>query len=235
MSNRIVLALCVLSGALLALAGILFPLVVPLEPRPPLLTANLLAGRQTMSFVFVGALVLSNVAFSPLLALLTIRLYPRRQGTAIIAGSLMTFGIVLETIAVLMSLARWSWLIPSGAKGDPNVLLLFQTFQTLWMALDLPGALLYYVAGAIYAVGLWRLHPTAAMLLAASGGFILIAGAVSITYPAIGGALVTGSIVIYGMAYIALGQLIIELGKPEVNLEAAGAQATVKPEFSPKT
>jgi hypothetical protein len=234
MSNRIILVLSVASGVLLVLAGILFPLAIPLEPRPPLLTAHLLAGRQTISFVYVGAVVLSNLLFSPLLVLLTIRLYRHRQGTAIIAGSLLAFALVLETIAVLVSLARWSWLIPTGAKGDPNVLLLFETFQTLWMMLDLPGALLFYVAGAIYAVGLWRMHPTAALLLAASAGFFVIAGAVSVASPAIGGALVAGSIVIYGIAYIALGQLTIELGKPEADLESAGAKPSAQPEFSPK-
>jgi hypothetical protein len=234
MSNRVIVALSVLSGVLLVLAGMLFPLVVPLEPRPPLLTANLLAGRQMMSYVYVAAVVLSNLAFSPLLVLLTIRLYPKRPGPAIIAGSLLAFAILLETIAVLISLARWSWLIPVGAKGDPNVLLLFETFQVLWMALDLPGAFLFYVSGVIYAVVLWRMHPTAAMLLAASAGFFVAGGAVSIAYPAIGGALVAGSIVVYGIAYIALGQFIIELGKPEANRESAGMQVSAKPELSPK-
>ncbi len=234
MSNRIVLSLAVASGLLLALVGILFPLVVPLEPRPPLLTAYLLAGRQTISYVYVGAVVLSNIIFSPLLVLLTIRLYRHRQGTAIIGGSLLAFGILLETIAVLVSLARWSWLIPVGAKGEPNVLLLFETFQTLWMMLDLPGALLFYIAGAIYAVGLWRLHPTTAMLLAASGGFFLIAGAVSIAFPAIGGALVAGSIVIYGIAYMAIGQFVVELGKSEAELESVSPQVTAQPKLSPK-
>ncbi len=234
MSNRIVITLSIASGLLLALVGILFPLAIPLEPRLPLLLANALAARQTISYAYVGAVVLSNLLFSPLLVLLTIRLYRRLQATAIIAGSLLAFGIVLETIAVLISLARWSWLIPIGAKGDPNVLLLFETFQTLWMMLDLPGALLFYVAGAIYAVGLWRMHQTTAMLLAASVGFFLIAGAFSTIYPAIAGALLTGSIVIYGIAYISLGQLIIELGKPETNAEPAAAQVSAKPELLPK-
>lgn len=234
MSNRVVVVLSIATGVLLVLAGVLFPLVVPLEPRPAFLTANLLAGRQMMSYVYVAAMVLSNLAFSPLLVLLTIRLYATRPGSAIIAGTLLAFGIVLETIAVLISLARWSWLIPTGAKGDPNVLLLFETFQILWMALDLPGAFLYYVSGVIYAIVLWRTHPTAAMLLAASAGFFVAGGALSIAYATIGGALVAGSIVVYGIAYIALGQLIIELGKPEANLALPEAHVSTKAELSPK-
>ncbi len=221
MSSRAIQVLSVLSGALLVLVGILFPLAIPLEPRAPLLVAYTLAARQTINYVYVGAVVLSNLLFSPLLVLLTIRLYRQRQGTAIIAGSFLGFALVLETVAVLISLSRWQWLIPVAAKGEPNVLLLFETFQTLWLMLDLPGALLFYVAGVIYAIGLWRLHQTTALLFTASAAFFVAAGAVSLVTPAIGGALLTGSIVVYGIAYIALGQLIIELGKGPAEPETA--------------
>ncbi len=220
MSQRTVQVLSVLSGLTLALAGMLFPIANPLEPRAPLLLANALAARQAISYACVATLVLSNLLYSPLLILLTIRLYKHRQGTAILAGAFLGFAIVLETVAALISLARWVWIIPVAAKGEPNVLLLFQTFQMLWQMVALPGALLFYVAGIIYAIGLWRLHQTTAVLMTASVGFIAFAAVVSTVSPAVAGALVTGSIVIYGIAYIAVGQLIVELGKPEQAAEA---------------
>ncbi len=231
MSNRIILVMSVLSGLFLVLVGVLFPLAIPLEPRPPLLTAYLLNSRQAINFVYVMGVVLSNVLFSPLLVILTARLYRRRQATAIVAGSFMAFAIILETIAVLLSLARWSWVIPAAARDDPSALLAFDTFQLLWLMVDLPGAFLFYVAGAIYAIGLWRLHPTSSLLLSGSVVFFLAAGIVSIFSPAIGGAIVAGSIVTFGIAYIALGQLIIELGnaqpQPEIAREKTSTRAQV--------
>ncbi len=226
MSERIIQVMAISSGIVLSLAGILFPIANPFEPRAPLLLANALAGRQIISYTYVTMVVLSNTLFSPLLLLLTVRLYKYRLVTAIVAGSFLGIAFVLETVAALISLARWVWIIPVAAKGEPNVLLLFQTFQTLWQSIALLGALLLYLAGTIYALGLWRMHQSTAVLMTASVGFLALAAVVSAVSPAIAGAIVAGSIVIFGISYISLGQLIVELGKLEPILGTSGNQAS---------
>jgi len=206
------MALAILAGLFLAVAGVLFPLAVLPGGVTTQATAQYLAGSQGASLLYVAAVLLSNLLFLPVLVLLTIRLYFKRPGTAIGAGVMIALAILLETIAVLVSLARWSS-IPAAAGGDKTAISLFETIQALFLAIDLPGVLLFYAGAAIYALGLRRMHRPSAVILAVSIALLIAGGLLMAKSPAASTLLTAASIIVYGLGYMALGRLATILGR----------------------
>ncbi|HEX2912465.1 MAG TPA: hypothetical protein VH186_16775 [Chloroflexia bacterium] len=210
MPKRVVMVLASLAGIFLAVAGILFPVVVFPQAANSIELARHLSNNQFLSLVYVGAILLSNLLIAPVLLLLSLRLYPLKPAIALSAGVVAGTALMLETVAVLLSLARWTWAIPSAAS-DPAAAKMFETLQSLWLFVDLPGAVLFYCAAVIYAAGVWKLHVFSAWSLAASTGLFLLGGLLTPLSALVGAITCAVSIIVYGLAYFALGDLTIAL------------------------
>jgi hypothetical protein len=67
--------------------------------------------------------------------------------------------------------------------------------------------------GLLPSVALWRLHRAASSLLLTSTGLLVIGFAVAPLFPALSSIIIAGSIMVYGLAYTALGQVAVTLGQ----------------------
>jgi hypothetical protein len=203
--------LAILAGFFLIVAGVTFLLWQP----PSSVTGSTfamaahLAEHQAANLLYVISVYLSGALFLPVLLMLTIRLYSKRPNAAIIAGSLFGLGYTLEIVATLASLAQWAIAVPEAARGEPLGVKIFQTLTLQYLAVDFSGVALVYVAAIIYAVALWRLHRAASSLLLTSTGLLVIGFAVVSLFPALSLTIIARSIVVYGLAYIALGQVTV--------------------------
>jgi hypothetical protein len=217
MSARLIMILAILAGFFLIMAGVTFLLWQPPSSTTgsTVAMAAHLAEHQTANLLYVISVYLSGVLFLPALLMLTIRLYSKRPNAAIVAGMLFGLGYTLEMVATLASLAQWVVAVPEAAQGDPLGIKLFQTLTLQYLAVDFSGVGLVYVAAIIYAVALWRLHRAASSLLLTSTGLLVIGFATVPLFPSLSSIFIAGSILIYGLAYIALGQVAVELGRDQ--------------------
>ena len=213
MSARLIVILAILAGFFLIIAGVTFLLWQPPSSATgsTIAMAAHLAEQQTANLLYVVSVYLSGVLFLPVIVMLTIRLYSKRPNAAIVAGTLFGLGYTLEIVATLASLAQWAMAVPEAAQGDPLGIKLLQTLTLQYLAVDFSGVALVYVAAIIYAVALWRLHRAASLLLLSSTGLFVIGFAVFPLFPALSSMITAGSIVVYGLAYIALGQVAVNL------------------------
>ncbi len=217
MSARLIMVLAILAGFLLIIAGVTFLLWQPPSSATgsTIAMAAHLAEQQTANLLYVVSVYLSGVLFLPVILTLTIRLYSKRPNAAIVAGTLFGLGYTLEIVATLASLAQWAMAVPEAARGDPLGIKLLQTLTLQYLAVDFSGVGLVYVAAIIYAVALWRLYRATSSLLLASTGLFVIGFAVFPLFPALSSTIIAGSIVVYGLAYITLGQVTVNLGRDQ--------------------
>ncbi len=211
MSANRILILAALAGIFLSISGILFPIAIPSEPLSAGELAHMLQANRLACMIHAGTVLLSGVVFLPVLVQLAVRLYPLRPGTAIAGSSILGVAIFLQTVAVLLSLARWNKVVPLAASGNPEGLLLLDTLQMLWLAVDLPGTALFYVASTVLTVGLWSLDTKAAWSLGISTALFIGAFLASFISPGVGTALAAASIFMYGFSYMMLGYLTTRL------------------------
>jgi hypothetical protein len=209
MSSRLTMLLASIAGFFLALAGATFFVWQPPSSGAGSIVAMAahLTDQQGANILYVISVFLSVVLILPVAVLLSIRLYAQRPNTAIVAGSLFVFGNVLEAAATLASLSQWAFAVPEAAKGDPLGMTLYQTLTFQYLAVDFSGVGLIYVAAVVYAVALWRVHRPSSWLLMISTGLLIIGFAAVPVVPSISPILTAGSIVVFGMAYVALGHL----------------------------
>jgi uncharacterized membrane protein len=139
--------------------------------------------------------------------MLTIQSYRKKPVISIISGSVFSLAIVLQTIATLSSLSRWGYAIPESLKGDQFAMKIFESLQSLYLAIDLPGAILFYIAAIIYAFVFWYKNRVTSLLLITSTVLLLFGGIMSSINPSLSLILSGGSIIIYGIAYITIGDL----------------------------
>jgi hypothetical protein len=209
--------LAILAGFFLVIAGVTFLLWQPPSSTTgsTVALAAHLAEQQTANLLYVVSVFLSGVLFLPVILILTIRLNSKRPNAAIVAGTLFGLGYTLEIVATLASLAQWAIAVPEAAQGDPLGIKLLQTLTLQYLAVDFSGVGLVYVAAIIYAVALWRLHRAASSLLVASTCLFVIGFAVFPLFPSLSSMIIAGSIVVYGLAYITLGQVAVNLGRDQ--------------------
>ncbi len=101
--------------------------------------------------------------------------------------------------------------MPDAAKGDPLGIKFYQTLTLQYLAVDFSGVGLVYVAAVIYAVALWRLHRISSVLLISSTLLLLIGFSALPFVPSMSATISAGSIVVYGVAYVALGHSAVKL------------------------
>jgi len=211
MSARLITVLAVLAGLLLIVAGVTIPLWMAVAGIGDVQAAQILWDNQVANYLYTITVFLSCVLMAPVILVLSFRLYPSRRDFAVLGGVLFLFGLVLEAVGTMSSLARWPVAIPQALTGDATGLALYRTLTRLYLAVDFSGVALIYVAAIIYTIGLWRLHRLSAYLLVVSTALLVIAFGVPALYSTL---VLAGSIVVYGVAYGALGQAAIQLGMP---------------------
>jgi hypothetical protein len=138
------------------------------------------------------------VLIAPVLMQLLIRLYVVTPGPAVVCAALYAFAIGVETVAVLVLAAT----LASGLA----------MLRPLFLALDFPGATLFYVSGCLLAFAIWRAHRTTALLLGSSAPLFVIGLPVGLVVPQIGALITTLSIVAYAAAYPLFADLA---GRPD--------------------
>ena len=170
-----------------------------------------LSDHQGTNLLYVVSVFLSIVLILPVVLILSIRLYARRPTAAIVAGSLFVFGNVLEAVATLASLSQWAFAVPDAAEGNTLGMKMYQTLTIQYLAVDFSGVGLLYVAAVIYTVTLWRVGRSSSWFLMISTGLLIIGFAAVPVVPSISPLLTSGSIIVYGMAYVALGRTAVKL------------------------
>jgi Ca2+/Na+ antiporter len=213
MSPKLTMILASAAGFFLAIAGVAFFFWQPPGNAAGSVEAMAahLSDHQGTNVLYVVSVFLSIVLILPVVLILSIRLYARRPTAAVVAGSLFVFGNVLEALATLASLSQWAFAVPEAAKGDNLGIRLYQTLTFQYLAVDFSGVGLLYVAAVIYAVTLWRVHRSSSWFLIISIG-LLIMGFVAVPIASsISPLLTSGSIIVYGMAYVALGRTAVKL------------------------
>jgi hypothetical protein len=208
MSKKGIITLASAAGFFLALAGILFPLAVLPGEGSTAQQAKTIQSMQVLNLAYVACVTLSNILITPVLALLTFRLFPQRKLTSLISGTFIAFMLLLETAAVLVSVARWPSAIPGAAAGEVSSINLFETLQVMWLVLAVPGILLFYIVGAIFAVEFWEAHRPTALAFGVSVALFLLSGTVVALSLQISAILYAASIVVYGIAYPQVGRML---------------------------
>lgn len=209
MSKRSITLLSWLAGALLALAGVTFAIMMP-TAGDPVEQAGFMMQHRSENFIYVASVFFSSVLITPVIIMLSIRLYVVKS-TGIIAGTMLILAVILESVATLASLSRWAYAIPGSIKGDPLAIKTFETLQILYLGIDFPGVLLFYISAIIYGFIFWNMHRASSLLLFVSTATFLIGGGISFAAPGIGMLLSGISIIFYGLAYISLGKLTTNL------------------------
>ena len=217
MSSRSVMLLAAFAGFFLALAGVTFLLWQPPSSATGSVEAMAvhLCDHQEANIVYAISVFLSVILILPVILILTFRLYPKHPNGAIVAGSFFVLGSILETVATLGSLSQWAFAVPEASKGNPLGITLYQTLNVQYLAVDFSGVGLIYVAAVIYAFILWRLHRPSSTLLLLSVGLLFMGFAAVPIIPSIGSFITAGSIVLYGITYVALGKAAIKLKSNE--------------------
>lgn len=209
MSARLIMALAALAGFFLIISGLTFMLW-----QESLSSTTDSTVPTAAILLYAISVCLSTVLLLPVILMLSIRLYSKRPNSAIIAGTFLGLGCILDTVATLASLGR-TIAMPKDAQGDPLGNELFQSLTIQYLAVDSGAVGLVYVAAIIYAIDLWRLHRVASSLLLTSTGMIMIGFLISPLSPSLSSITAAGSIVVYGLAYIALGHVAVYLGQDQ--------------------
>lgn len=213
MSSKLMTVLASIGGFFLAMAGVTFFFWQPpgIAAGSVIAIAAHLSDHQVASFLYVICVFLSAVLILPVVLILSIRLYSRRPNAAIVAGCLFVFGNILEAVATLASLSQWAFAVPDAAKGNTLGIRMYQTITFQYLAVDFSGVGLVYVAAVIYAVALWKVHRPSSWLLIISTG-LLLTGFTAVPFvPSVSSLISSGSIVVYGAAYISLGRAAVTI------------------------
>lgn len=205
-SARAIIALAVVSGLLLAIAGASVPTWMAPPGGADAGAAARLAESPIANLVYVLAVFASCALFAPVLIVLTMRLHRLRPTGALVGAAVFGFGLLLESAATTGSLARLT-MAADAAAGDVVALALFQTLTVQYLAVDFAGVGLIYVAAVVYAVTLWRVHRATSWALIVSTALLFLGFAVSpLALP-----FLAASIVVYGVAYVLLGVVAVRL------------------------
>lgn len=206
MSARLIIVLAASAGLLLAIAGVSVLFWMAPIGAPDVVAAAALAAGSGANVLYAMAVLVSSVLLAPVLLVLTMRLYSVRPAGALVGVALFGFGLVLECVGTMGSLAR----IPVTARaaaGDPGALGLFQALTVQYLATDFAGVALLYVGGIVYAGTLWRVHRATSWMLIASTVLLFLGFAVAtLALP-----FLAASIVVYGAAYALLGIVAVRL------------------------
>jgi hypothetical protein len=206
MSDRTIHLLAGTAGVLLITAGLLAPWTALHQEGTSVALAQYLADHQATGVTYGLAVLLSNALVAPVFIVFLRRLGSRHFKVAAMVAPVLALGLVLESIAVVIWLALWPVAIPGTAAGDSMAIGLFDTLRFLFLGFDLPGASLFSIAAVVLARAVWDEDRHLAGSLATSVALFVVSAVVAIAWQAAASFLVAASIVVYGDAYVRLGQ-----------------------------
>lgn len=202
MRSRAIAALSFLAGLLLIISGMSFYLWMPPSGLPAVSQALYLLDHKAENMVYVFSTVLSNILIIPVILLMTAQLYRRDHAAAVISGGFMGFAVLMQTVATLFSLARWTSAVPDAALNNPGGVRLFKTLEAIYLFIDLPGAVMFYAAAVLLVFILRKIYFPAAVFLFLSVILFIAGLAVMSLNPGLSLLFTSASICAYGFAYI---------------------------------
>jgi hypothetical protein len=165
MATNIIKILAFLAGSFLILSGMTFILWMPPGNIDKIQQAVYLAQHRMENMAYVFSVFMSSILFLPVIILLTVQYYKKRPVSSVLAGSTFALAVIFQTVATLSSLAKWTYAVPEAAKGDPLALKFLDSLQSLYLSIDIPGAILFYIAGIVYAFLFWYKNRVSSLLL----------------------------------------------------------------------
>lgn len=223
MSEKCTTRLAICAGLLLIISTIASGIWQP--PIGQAKTASFIAHYLQIHWVanitYIITLFFSSIIIIPVIINTTILLFKVRPNSAIIAGSFFCMGIMLQIIATLGTLSRWIHAIPQSMNNNTTGVMLFETLNTSYVAINFPALLLIYSAAAVWVISFWNIHRMLATWLAICL-LIIVAGIPSL-FVARGSFLyfVLGSVMAYAMAYIYFGRVSSKISTEETGQNAA--------------
>lgn len=226
MSARATRLLALLGGLALIVAGLTVPSWFASPGIGVVQAAQILYDNQVLHLIYVIGLLSSAVCMAPVIVLLAVRLYRRRPGPALLGAGAFLFGLVLETLGALVSLARlgigvsfpeaaYAGAASAVINEDPTWLPLYLSLTATFQITELIGVILVFVGSIALAAALWRRRWYPAAFVAPSVTIFVVA----LFVPGIWMTTVmAGSFVVLGGAYGAFGYATARLNhRVEIN------------------
>ena len=106
MSARATRFLALLGGFAVIAAALTVPSWLASPGVGVVQAAQILHDNRVLHYLYVSGVLLSGVCMAPVVVLLAVRLYRRQPGPALLGAGAFLFGLVLEAMGGLVSLAR---------------------------------------------------------------------------------------------------------------------------------
>jgi hypothetical protein len=206
-SSKSIKILATLSGLGLVFAGLTYILWAPQKNTTLAQQAFYLLGYKRENYLYILSIVLSSIGIIPVIIIMTVKLARKNYVSSIVAGSFFIVGCIMKIIASLASLSRWGYGIYESARGDFLASRIFDTLQVLYVAIDTPASVAINAAGLFYIFIFWNKHRFASLLILFSI-IIFIAGLIlGKANPQMSIIFNGGSLMVFGIAYISIGDL----------------------------
>ncbi len=167
MSARATRFLALLGGFAVIAAALTVPSWLASPGVGVVQAAQILHDNRVLHYLYVSGVLLSGVCMAPVVVLLAVRLYRRQPGPALLGAGAFLFGLVLEAMGGLVSLARLgvgvsfpeaAYSSPAAAvmNGDTASLPLYLSLSATYQLAAAAGAVLVLVGAVVLAAFLWR-------------------------------------------------------------------------------
>ncbi|NPV09012.1 MAG: hypothetical protein HPY83_13745 [Anaerolineae bacterium] len=222
MSTRMTRYLALFAGLALIVAGLTVPVWMASPGIGDIQAAQILYDSQAFHWLYVITVIVSCVLIAPVIVLLAVRLYPLRPELSLVGASAFLLGLILEAAGSASSLARFGGAVTGAMEADPLWISIYHSLTSLYLAVDFAGVALIYVAGVLLALALWRHHLISSILLLLAAVVFVVALFLPSFYSTF---TLAGSIVIFGLAYGALGYATADLDSREEALQETETEA----------
>jgi len=167
MSARATRYLALFGGLAIIVAGLTVPQWLASPGIGVVQAAQILHDNRVLHWIYVIGVLLSAVSLAPVVILLAIRLYRRQPGPALLGAGAFVFGLVLEVLGALVSLARlgvgtnlpeaeFSGAVAAVMSADTTWLPLYLSLTSTYQLLELSGVILVFVGALALSAALWR-------------------------------------------------------------------------------
>jgi len=167
MSARSTRLLALFGGLAVIVAGLTVPQWLASPGVGVVQAAQILHDNRVLHWIYVIGVLLSAVCVGPVVILLAVRLYRRQPGPALLGAGAFVFGLVLEVLGALVSLARlgvgvsypetgFSGAASAVMSADTTWLPLYLSLTSTYQLLELIGVILVFVGALTLSGALWR-------------------------------------------------------------------------------
>lgn len=167
MSARATRFLALFGGLAVIAAALTVPLWLASPGVGVVQAAQILHDNRVLHWLYVIGVLISGVCMAPVVVLLAVRLYRRKPGPALLGAGAFLFGLMLEAIGALVSLARLgvgtsfaeaTYTNPAAAvmNADTTWLPLYLSLTATYQLTAAAGVVLVFVGATVLSGFLWR-------------------------------------------------------------------------------